>query len=364
MHRLPLPAALAALTLGLIACSDETESQPPTSEDTAAITDVAFETPAFTVAPGQEVQNCYFFKVSDLLADAGLDPTAPLNLHRVRIAQPTSGSHHMNIFRVRTILGLDPAKGDVLSTNGEGECFKSPNWADWPLIANTQEAGPGNDFNWTFPKGVVNIIQADEYLMVQSHYVNATTQTTPEGTGKVDIAFGHIDSKDAEQEMGTLFATRQSIRICQSNPTPSYGGGCQIKSPHDVTIIGANGHFHSRGTEFDMFAWDGSSIVEPGQDAMFYQSKAWDEPPMLTSPELSLTLAPNAGVWYTCHYQWSEPSAEAGGCAALDEYDKTKYGTADENLNCCYTFGPIVEKNEHCNVFMYYYPKVDDIFCN
>ena len=31
--------------------------------------------------------------------------------------------------------------------------------------------------------------------------------------------------------------------------------------------------------------------------------------------------------------------------------------------DCCYTFGPTVETSEHCNVFLYYYPKTQDINC-
>jgi hypothetical protein len=34
------------------------------------------------------------------------------------------------------------------------------------------------------------------------------------------------------------------------------------------------------------------------------------------------------------------------------------------NKDCCYTFGGNTDVGEHCNVFLYYYPKVDtDIFC-
>jgi len=30
---------------------------------------------------------------------------------------------------------------------------------------------------------------------------------------------------------------------------------------------------------------------------------------------------------------------------------------------CCATFGPHVETQEHCNAFVYYYPKLDDATC-
>ena len=45
------------------------------------------------------------------------------------------------------------------------------------------------------------------------------------------------------------------------------------------------------------------------------------------------------------------------GCDGLNALDKQ--GAND----CCYTFGPIVEANEHCNIFVYYYPKSDNINC-
>src|SRR5579864_686417 len=70
----------------------------------------------FAVPAGTEVQACYFFKVSDLASGAGLDKAQPVDVHRVQIVQK-AGSHHMNLFRVRTIKGLDPANGTVQGTN-------------------------------------------------------------------------------------------------------------------------------------------------------------------------------------------------------------------------------------------------------
>jgi hypothetical protein len=51
---------------------------------------------------------------------------------------------------------------------------------------------------------------------------------------------------------------------------------------------------------------------------------------------------------------WSEP---AGGCAAVDALDPLHAG------DCCYTFGGTVETSEHCNVFLYYWPKTADVTC-
>ena len=152
-------------------------------------------------------------------------------------------------------------------------------------------------------------------------------------------------------ELGTLFATQQNIRICRSNPAPTYGGGCAMpQGTH--TVAAANGHFHSRGKRFSIFAWDGVSTTRPPDSARFYQSEAWAEPDMATG--LNVQLPQGGGIYWTCEYQWSEP---ADGCAALDEKDPLHAN------DCCYTFGPKVETSEHCNVFLYYWPKTADVTC-
>ena len=333
--------------------SDPAHLDPPASGQ-----GFQFRTGDVEVPAGTEEQDCYFFKVSDLAKSGGLDATKPVNLHRIQVAQ-RAGSHHMNVFRVKTVVKLGPDGGAVQkATNGVGECFKSPNWADWPLVANSQQQG---DVDWTYPDGVANVFQPDEWLMLQTHYVNAATQKT-ESTGHVAINFWTIADADVKAEMGTIFATKQSIRVCESNPTPSFGGSCQINSPSPVHIIGANGHFHSRGRLFDMYTWDGTSTATPPVSDRFYESTRWDDPPMMHSPHLVVDVPAKGGIFYTCSYQWEAPTA-ALGCQALNAYDETKYMTPAEKVDCCYTFGPIVDKNEHCNAFVYYYPKQDNVNC-
>ncbi len=372
MTRLEQMVILGVLAIGAGGCSDDSGSEPPPgpTPDLApppAGQGVQMTTGAQPVPAGKEIQNCYFYKVSDLLQQAGLDETKPFNLHRVEAFQ-NDGSHHMNIFRVKTITpeadgGMDPAKGPYLSTDAPpeakgGPCFKSSNWADWPLVANTQVDGT---LDWEFPEGVANKLQPDEWIMLQSHFVNATTQTTPDGAGEVFVNFWHIPDAEVVHEMGTVFATKQSIRVCQANPAPQFSGGCQINSAEPVTVVGANGHFHSRGKGFDMYAWDGVA-TEPDASASFYSSSDWEEPEMARGDSIAAIPA-NGGVLYTCDYQWTEPPAPLT-CADLNAFDAEKYMTPEANQDCCYTFGPQVDRNEHCNIFVYYYPKADDVSCN
>jgi hypothetical protein len=338
--------------------TDPTQLQPPPSgEGVQLLTDL------FAVPAGEELQVCYFFKVSDLLRANGMDPTQPLQLHRIQVVQKP-GSHHMNLFRVRSIVNLDPANGSPqVGINGVGQCFVSSNWADWPLVANSQQEG---NQDWQYPDGVANEIDPSETLMLQTHYVNATTQGTPDGQGMVAINLFGMDPSQVQYPLGTVFATNQNIRICQKNPTPSFSASCQLQSPAPVTIVGANGHFHSRGKEFDMYAWDGTSTTTPDVSSRFYRSTTWSDPPMLHSPDLEQPVQSGGGVWYTCSYEWQDPSVLTNGvltCDSLNAFDAKKYGTPPSEQDCCYTFGPQVDLNEHCNAFIYYYPKQDNVNC-
>ena len=169
-----------------------------------------------------------------------------------------------------------------------------------------------------------------------------------------------MPKEQLKYELGTIFATKQSVRVCTQNPKPVFDGVCNLKNTQPVRVIGANGHFHSRGKEFRIYSWDGQSNRRPADSQRFYTSLTWDDPPMERSPELDVTIAPGGGVWYTCSYEWQPPPV---GCQALDAFDQKKYSTPASLLDCCYTFGPQVDQNEHCNAFVYYYPKQDDVNC-
>jgi hypothetical protein len=313
---------------------------------------LSIRTPNFAVASGEEVQDCYFFKVPD--AKAGAD----LWVDRFELAL-NPGSHHMNLFRVNTIAALDPANGAPVDMDGVqgvvihgGECWKSANWKDWPLVANSQNSQPSHPvLDWPLPAGVAERFTPGEWLMLQIHFVNASTQVTPaDGKGGINLRW----STDGDTtELGTLFATQQSIRICQSNPTPSYTSGCRMPAGTH-TVVAANGHFHSRGTSFKIFGWDGLDTNPPTAADKFYESSKWEDPDMAIN--LSVPLVDGGGIRWTCDYQWSAPIV---GCGMVNAADPQHAN------DCCYTFGPNVETNEHCNVFLYYYPKANrsDITC-
>jgi hypothetical protein len=316
--------------------------------------------PPFSVPAGRESQNCYFVQVPDI--DSGKD----LWMTEVKLGI-NPGSHHVNVFRVNTIVGLDPAAGDPImmgeypATEIQGSddyatspCWDSANWADWPLVANSQASDAADPvIDWTLPEHVAIRLTPGEMLMVQTHYVNSTDQPTPYGP-RVQINMYNDTTDPDKVEMGSLFATQQNIRICKSNPNVTYSGVCTF--PNDVTIAAANGHFHKRGKEFMMSSWDGQTTDHPAPATQFYDSTSWDSPLMLRG--LSVPAPANTGMWWDCMYQWSAPQ-DGVTCDDVDAKDPQHAG------DCCYTFVGNTDIGEHCNVFLYYYPRKDsDVFCN
>jgi hypothetical protein len=293
-------------------------------------------TPAFEVPAGTETQRCYFFEVPS---------DEPVLVHRFEIAQ-NDGTHHMNVFRVRTLRGLSGAPGESVL---EGECWTSSNWSDWPLVVNSQESGghvnpqdpDSHDgyTNWELPAGVAMRFEPRELLMLQTHYVNATTQKTPLH-GKVLVNFHTAAADGVDAQVGTAFATNQSIRICPGETNKLFEATCRIAQADPVTIIAANSHFHSRGTRFAISVFDPSGAVS----APFYETDQWRDPPM--SWGLDIPVPANGGIRYRCEY-----SVPADACGDPDD-------------QCCFTFGGKVEFQEHCNVFAYFYPRTTtDIGC-
>jgi len=315
-----LVAVLGLVAIGCGSESDPDKKSPPGDVELPDPGPLGWQisTGPFEVPQGEEVQDCYFFEVPF---------DTPSFVNRITLAQ-NDGSHHMNVFRVRTISNLDGAPGEVVKG---GECWTRGNWKDWPLVANNQ-SGDQHPKDWQMPDGVALRFEPHEKIMVQTHYVNAATQKTP-ARGKVVANFYGVEEASVDNELGTLFATNQNIQVCPGESGKTYESTCKVAQDGPVTIIAANGHFHSRGDKFTMNAWDPLN----GKGAQFYESDTWDDPPF--DRDLNVKLAKDDGVTWACEF-----SAKADECG-------------DPANNCCFTFGGFVEYQEHCNAFVYYYPK-------
>src|SRR4051812_47483603 len=111
---------LGSMVLAMVAGCGSTPSVVTTLDPPAAGQGFQLKVPEFAVNVGDEVQACFFFAVPGT-------PGTDVWVNHYDVAQPV-GSHHMNIFRVKTIKNLSGNPGDsVVSLNGKGECFVSSN---------------------------------------------------------------------------------------------------------------------------------------------------------------------------------------------------------------------------------------------
>jgi hypothetical protein len=306
--------ALAGLGfLMLVAgCGDDT----PSTDVNLPRPDHGFQlvVPPFPVLPSSEVQDCYFFK-------APID--APMDVHRMVVAL-NPGSHHMNLFRF-----VGASSGHVDGEIQRG-CWDAVAFESYDLVFNSQTEGQ-ND--WTLPAGVSHHFEPGDMFMLQTHYVNATTQKTTLGRGKVMINFYESSPADAQNKLGSMFANNRGI-VLQPNQESSFTTDCYV--PEDVHFVAVAGHFHSRGVEFDI-----GVINDPTGTGYqeIYRSTSWDSPPWGTF-DPGMACPAGGGLRYTCKF----------------------FNDTDQVI----TFGPHVEFQEHCNVFAYYYPALESrtsIYC-
>ena len=269
---------------------------------------VQIETPSFQVAQGTERQWCYWMK---------LPSDVDLEVVEFQIKY-LDGSHHMNLFQTNQ---------DV--PDHDAECFgpvdfssaTNPNGYD--LIVGSQS----HDMDWKMPDGVAMRLKAHRQLMLQTHYVNATTQKTPLDVGKVKINLvAAADPSTIKQHVGTMFANNVNVKI-PPHEERSFSTSCAL--PTATNVIALTGHFHSRGKTFSV------NVAPDGTDptAEIYRSRDWAEPPF-TVLDQPAALPANGALYYTCDFV--------------------------NNTDTTITFGPHVETQEHCNLFAYFYPWEED----
>jgi hypothetical protein len=300
--------------------------------------------PNVTVPAGQQRAFCLFAEVPDVHANGD-----KVWISRWQIAMDPH-AYELVVYRVKTVVTLDGEPGTLVS---DGACLNPANWADWVLVANSQQRISGEEItDYDLPEGVGHAFEPHERLMLQVRFVNNGTSDV---SGRAGINF-HGARNTPSKELGTLRASMRSMRVCQTNPTPTFGGTCQIFG--SATVIAANGQQHSRGKDLSIYAWDGTSLDLPPDADRFYESKTWDHPPM--SQGLSRALPENGGIRYSCGYQWSEPPSPVT-CEDVNIVEAKR--APGSKPDCCYTFGDDLKRDEECSVFVYYFPKADNVNC-
>jgi hypothetical protein len=252
----------------------------------------------FDVPTGEEVQRNYYQK---------LPVDSDVYVTKIEFKY-NKGSHHFNIFKSDSIDHAD----------GFEDTFTAVGWESWDMVAASQQEA----FTWELPPGVAIHLKAHQQMDFQTHFVNAGTQVTPSGHGKVIVNFWTTDKSKITTLGGSVFANNKALNI-QPHTSATY---CKVLLPfdHDIQLLLLTGHYHSRGKNFVVGHWDGTKLIDT-----IYTNKTWDEPPVL---RFNTPLTLHAG-------------------------DSLAFITTFENrTDQLIKFGPHVENEEHANLFLFYYP--------
>ncbi len=266
---------------------------------------------AFDVPAGTEQQRCWFFR---------LPATADMEVVRYEVAYNT-GSHHMNLFRVLpSIEATTTNLPAVTGMDGPGTaCFNAVDFATYDLVVGSQDTR----LDWQLPAGVAYRLHANSFMLLQSHFVNAATQSTPGSHAEVLVNLWTAENPASiTNHLATMFANNRGINL-PPRMDSSFRARCTL--PAGGTFVAMTGHFHSRGQRFIVNESPDGEMV--GREC--YRSAAWSEPPF-TVLQTPVVVPANGGLSYEC----------------------TFHNTTDFPI----TFGPHVEFEEHCNLFAYYYP--------
>jgi hypothetical protein len=259
----------------------------------------------FTVPSDSEVQIDYYFK---------LPTNIPIDVARIQIAT-NYGTHHMNLFRYNV-----PHVEDT-----EYSFNSSVIWQDGDLMIEAQQ----HYIDWSMPAGSSVHLDAQGQMALQVHYVNASTQTTPNGKGKVVINLWYATSP-VTSYASMLFAQNTHVLILPHSDT-TFSKICTFSpAAKPFSIVAMTGHFHSRGKNFTVEKWDLNADTSLG---VLYKNVTWNEPPFESYPT-PISILSGQGVKYTATYENT---------------------TADTIF-----FGPHVETQEHCNLFLWFIPGLNN----
>lgn len=236
----------------------------------------------------------------------------------------TAGSHHFLLYET----GYDEIPtmnddGEVIDTSGVFDCSDGPTagWTINRLLGGSQN-GDGESIVG-FPEGVAMHVRADAVLLMNAHYLNATTQTLEP---QVAINLWTTPGDQVETEGDILFLYNPFISV-PANGTGRAHWKCPVHD--DITIVNAQSHMHKRGV--------GYAAMVAGQ-APFYENDRWAEVPVAQF-DGGMQVAAGEELEYWCDYDNGEDRVVHQGPRTTDEMCMLigAYYPADPRTSNCLT---------------------------
>jgi hypothetical protein len=270
----------------------------------------------FTVPMGHEIQMCRTLKLSN---------PKPVAVNRLEVVLNT-GSHHFILFRSHNNA---PFPDDTFP------CWGTVNFEDWEFLMDVNRDG---GYDWTLDKGQGFIMEPYQQIMIQSHYVNATTVQTDKAGGGI-LNLHETDPTKITKKLYGMFTVDTRIYI---PPHEGYSTSRDCSFNNAAHVVAMTGHFHKRGRTFTVnrIHQTGRMLETPTLGEQIYESDDWNAPPFAMfdgqadhSPVQPLFVQTD-GVRFTC----------------------TFFNDTDDPIG----WGGHADTQEHCNLFFQYYDFCED----
>ena len=223
------------------------------------------------------------------------------------------GSHHVHLYR--------PVSGPVEYPTRD--CPFAIDFSRWELVTATQSSA----LNWRLHPGVGIAFSPRQPLLIQTHFVN-TGALKVKGQARAKIVLHPMDPATVTAHGGALFAQDRAVLVPPGRSTLS--STCALTGPasdnHPMTVMALTGHYHFRGVRFEVWR----THVDGTRGEPVYQHDGYDDPEFKQFQPGELVLQPGEGLEWACTWQ--------------------------NDTGDTFKFGPNTQKNEHCNLFGFYYP--------
>lgn len=289
---------LVATIPNLLACgSEDPVAEPPPAELLAAPPAGQGIQLSMTtkLAPGVEAEHCRFVAA----------PVEGMFVQRDEV-RFTQGSHHVLLYET-PYTSIPTLKDDgtpfETDANGVFDCSDgaTAGFEVTKLIGGSQNA-EGDAF-LSFPEGVAMPVAAGRVLLINAHYINASTAPLePE----VRINLYTIPADQVTQEGDILFWYNIFIKVDAQSQSRARMR-CKINS--DITLMNVQSHMHARGM--------GYAAAEVGADP-FYTNQTWQNVPTKRF-DGGYDLAAGTTLDYYCDYTNTGPAAVLQGPRSTDE---------------------------------------------
>jgi len=266
-HRILVAPAVALLT----ACSSSSPSTAP-SPSSNDVT-VAME---LTVPPAAELHQCQY---------VSLPTDSDINVVGIT-HQYSTGSHHFLVFM--TDLDAIPP-----SMNGQYDCVRG----DEPIMQHAQGILYGAQSpmgGGPFPEGIGFPMKAHQVLLLQAHYINATSEPLD---AKLSATFATASADKVREKAGFMVFYDPFIYLPPQS-TATSGIRCEVTG--DINLIGGFTHYHQRGT--GMQVWVDPDMTTQSETP-FYSTDNWEHPADFRGP---LAISKGSAVRFQCNYTNSD----------------------------------------------------------